>query len=191
MFDEQYWEYVSPSGVRPWHWLDEEGYEYAEAGENLAKNFITSDTTVSAWMASPTHKENLLKSEYKDVGFAVKHGILNDKETTIIVALYGSLRDNGESTQSEASVAASDVNAPMSTMTRIGLGLKTLSPVVIASIVVLLILSNISLVAHTYRHKLPKNIRQSWRRYHGIIKAVWLAVLAIVLVLAYMEIGQL
>lgn len=190
MFDEQYWEHVSPSNIKPWHWFDEAGYLYAEAGENLAKNFNTSQTTVSAWMASPTHRENLLKSAYQDAGFAVKHGLLNGEETTIIVALYGSLRPaNGDSSSTE--VASSTVDTQVSGMTRLGLAIQSLSPVVIASIVVLLIAGNIALLAHAYRDKLPAPLRKTWYRHHGIIKAIGLFAIAIAIFLAYTNIGQL
>ena len=63
MFNENYWAHVSPSGTTPWKWLADQGYKYQSAGENLAKNYPTADATVDAWMASPTHKANILKPE--------------------------------------------------------------------------------------------------------------------------------
>lgn len=39
-------------------------------GENLAMN-CTTDNVVDAWMASPSHRENILNPEYKTVGFGM------------------------------------------------------------------------------------------------------------------------
>lgn len=83
MFAHQYWAHVSPDGVTPWHWFSKAGYDYAYAGENLAKNFPSADATVAAWMASPKHRENILSQNYTDVGFAVMDGRLNGKNTTL------------------------------------------------------------------------------------------------------------
>ncbi len=33
-------------------------------GENLAKGYNSADEVVDAWMASPSHRENILRSEY-------------------------------------------------------------------------------------------------------------------------------
>jgi len=66
------------------------GYTYALAGENLAKNFTDSGGVVNAWMASPTHRDNILKSGYRDVGFAIVNGVLNGEETTLVVQMFGS-----------------------------------------------------------------------------------------------------
>jgi hypothetical protein len=68
MFENQYWSHASPSGVAPWYWMDQTEYVYDYAGENLAKNFHTADSTMTAWMASPAHQKNVLGSQYDDVG---------------------------------------------------------------------------------------------------------------------------
>lgn len=90
MFSKNYWAHNSPEGKTPWDFIVGSGYRYTVAGENLAKNFSTSRNVVDAWMASPTHKENILKQSYRDVGFAVVNGILNGEETTLVVQMFGS-----------------------------------------------------------------------------------------------------
>ncbi len=40
-------------------------------------------------MASPTHRDNILKSEYRDIGLAVVNGNLNGQETTLVVQMFG------------------------------------------------------------------------------------------------------
>ena len=48
-----------------------------------------SDGVVKAWLDSTTHRDNLLRREYTDVGFAVVNGILNGEETTLVVQMFG------------------------------------------------------------------------------------------------------
>lgn len=89
MFANNYWAHNSPSGKTPWDFIITAGYRYTLAGENLAKNFETSDGVVHAWMASPSHRDNILKSGYRDVGFAIVNGVLNGEETTLVVQMFG------------------------------------------------------------------------------------------------------
>lgn len=89
MFKQNYWSHYGPEGETPWQFILETGYQYEYAGENLAKNFLFSDGIVDAWMKSPTHKDNLLRYEYTDVGFAVVNGLLNGEETTLVVQMFG------------------------------------------------------------------------------------------------------
>jgi hypothetical protein len=89
MFADGYWAHTSPSGKTPWEFILGAGYKYSLAGENLAKNFSTSQGVVDAWMASPTHRDNIVKPGYRDVGYAVVNGILNGEETTLVVQMFG------------------------------------------------------------------------------------------------------
>lgn len=89
MFANNYWAHNSPLGKTPWDFIISSGYRYTLAGENLAKNFQTSDGVVDAWMNSPTHKANIVKGGYRDVGFAIVNGVLNGEETTLVVQMFG------------------------------------------------------------------------------------------------------
>ena len=89
MFAKGYWAHTSPDGKLPWDFIVGAGYKYTIAGENLAKNFNDSRGVVDAWMASASHKENLLKPSYKDIGFAIVNGTLNGEETTLVVQFFG------------------------------------------------------------------------------------------------------
>lgn len=90
MFAENYWAHFSPSGKSPWVWFRQEGYDYIYAGENLARGFTTSKDTMDAWMASKMgHRENILGSNYQEIGIAVEDGILNGEKTTLVVQLFG------------------------------------------------------------------------------------------------------
>ena len=90
MFVKNYWAHVSPTGTTPWEFISSSGYRYVYAGENLAKDFNTSSEVVSAWMNSTTHRANILKPEYADIGLAVVNGHLNGGETTLVVEHFGS-----------------------------------------------------------------------------------------------------
>lgn len=89
MFSKNYWAHYSPDGKTPWDFILSSGYGYEYAGENLAKNFLFSDNVVSAWMNSPSHRENILKQNYTDVGFAIVNGELNGEQTTLVVQMFG------------------------------------------------------------------------------------------------------
>lgn len=88
MLANNYWAHTAPDGTSPWSFISGAGYSYTAAGENLAKGFYSDDGVINAWMASATHKANVLGSGYKDVGYAVVNGILQGQETTLIVAMY-------------------------------------------------------------------------------------------------------
>lgn len=90
MFEENYWAHFAPSGKTPWDFILSSGYKFKFAGENLAKNFSTSEEVVTAWMNSPSHKENLLSSKYKEIGIAVVDGVLDGQQTTLVVQMFGS-----------------------------------------------------------------------------------------------------
>jgi uncharacterized protein YkwD len=90
MFEENYWAHFAPSGKSPWDFIQGSGYKFTYAGENLAKNFNESPDVVSAWMASPTHRENIVNPHYKDIGIAVVDGTLNGVHTTLVVQEFGS-----------------------------------------------------------------------------------------------------
>ncbi len=95
MFKDNYWAHFGPNGSSPWDFINKSGYHYTFAGENLAKDFNDSSSVVSAWMASSSHRSNLLKPEYKDIGFAVINGTLNGQETTLVVQMFGSSPSSG------------------------------------------------------------------------------------------------
>lgn len=89
MFAKNYWAHISPVGATPWVFITSSGYQYLYAGENLAKSFNTAEEVVTAWMNSPTHRANILKPEYKEMGIAVLNGKLQGEETTLVVQEFG------------------------------------------------------------------------------------------------------
>lgn len=186
MLSEQYWAHVSPSGIQPWKWFGDVGYNYSYAGENLAKNYPTADATVAAWMNSTTHRENILKREYVDVGFAVVDGELEGRNTTLVVALYGApvtaaAVQAASDTHFSAPAIATHGQAPA---TYFASAVAALSPVTIAMLGVLAIVALVGVVAHHYRKQLPKSWQKSWRVHHGMYTFVGMIALGVLIIIA-------
>ncbi len=83
-----YFAHTSPDGKTPWYWLEKVGYKYQYAGENLAINFSDSKDVTNAWMASPTHKANIEKGNYTEIGTGVATGMYEGQETIFVAQIY-------------------------------------------------------------------------------------------------------
>ena len=46
-------------------------------------------------MASPSHKENILNSKFREIGFAIEDGVLEGKQTTLVVQMFGTTGVDG------------------------------------------------------------------------------------------------
>ncbi len=185
MFAKQYWAHNAPDGTQPWKWLGDVNYQYDEAGENLAKGFVTDTATVAAWLKSPEHRANVLKPTYSQVGFASVNGELQGKPTQLVVALYGKPAEAG-TVAGDATERFNEASAPaMSPIARFGYSLQTLSPAILGSIMLIIFTAGVAVAAHMYRKKLPKPLRQSWYRHHGLYKAIGLTSFALIIVSLY------
>ena len=72
--------------------IERNGYDnYYSVGENIAGGQRTLDEVMKAWMASPGHCENIMKSTYTEVGIAI---VKNDSSTYQVywVQNFGSKR---------------------------------------------------------------------------------------------------
>lgn len=121
MLEEDYWSHNSPSGKTPWVWFKAAGYGYLYAGENLAKDFGSTDRMVAAWMASPTHRDNIVNSKYKEIGIAVVPGTLQGKDTMLVVQLFGA--------PSTGTVAAAENNKAV--VKEVALAVETPAPTIV------------------------------------------------------------
>lgn len=188
MFEEQYWAHVSPSGIQPWKWLGDVGYNYSFAGENLAKNYPSAQATVDAWMQSPAHRENILNQNYTDVGFAVVDGKINGENTTLVVALYATpvtaAAVESAATQQSSFSAAALASQSQTPVAYFGSALHSLSPVTIAILGLLTVVGIVGVAAHHYRNNLPKAWKKSWRVHHGMYTFVGMIALGILVIIA-------
>ncbi len=89
MIARNYWAHNAPDGTEPWHFFKEAGYSYRFAGENLARDFTNPQDVIDAWIASPTHKENLFSTKYQEIGVAVIEGNLKGKDTVLVIQHFG------------------------------------------------------------------------------------------------------
>ncbi|MDQ3245127.1 MAG: CAP domain-containing protein [bacterium] len=89
MASRGYFSHNTPEGNAPWYFLDQVGYKYTLAGENLAVNFFESEDVSRAWMNSPTHRANIVKQGYREIGIAVAFGIYEGKNTVFVVQFFG------------------------------------------------------------------------------------------------------
>ncbi len=83
-----YFAHTSPQGLTPWYWLEKVGYNYQYAGENLAVNFTDSKDVTTAWMNSPTHRANIVKENYTEIGTGVASGIYQGKPAVFVAQEY-------------------------------------------------------------------------------------------------------
>jgi len=91
MIANHYWDHFRPTdGKAPWDFVDESGYHYKVAGENLARGFQTAQGITQAWMSSPAHAANILSEKYQDVGFATAYGYdQNGERVLLTVEMFG------------------------------------------------------------------------------------------------------
>lgn len=83
-----YFSHTGPQGQDSWHWFTVAGYFYTSAGENLAINFSDPTVLQKAWMASPTHRANIVRDIYTETGVGVAQGMYRGESTTFVVQFF-------------------------------------------------------------------------------------------------------
>src|ERR1035437_4283512 len=89
MAQKGYFAHISPDGKAPWYWFNLVGYKYEYAGENLAVDFTDSKDVTLAWMNSPTHRANIMKNAYTEMGTGIASGVYEGNPTFFVVQVYG------------------------------------------------------------------------------------------------------
>lgn len=92
MIKNGYFAHTSPVGVSPWFWIEKNRYNFNYAGENLAIGFSSARETVNAWADSPSHRDNLLNSRYKEMGIAVAQAKVDGTDGILVVQMFGTPR---------------------------------------------------------------------------------------------------
>lgn len=123
MFDKQYFEHVSPSGVGPDGLAKKYGYDYILIGENLILGIFSGDKeAVDDWMNSPGHRANILNARYTEIGVGVMEGNFDGQTVWIGVQEFGLpasvcpspsavLKKDIESIQSQLDVLSNSITA--------------------------------------------------------------------------------
>lgn len=184
MLTNQYWAHTSPEGVAPWYWFNEVDYNYAEAGENLAKGFYSTNAVMMAWISSPDHNVNIINPNYNEVGFAVISGEFEGKTTSLIVAHYGV----------EATDIISDIKSAFSqpesgggigVLSQFAIALQSITPAGIVALALIGLVIITSAYAHAHHDKISKAINKSFKRHHGLYKAVGMGLLGLAVIWLY------
>lgn len=89
MAKKSYFAHISPDGTTPWYWMIREGYLFRYAGENLAVNFEESNDVVDAWLASPSHRLNIMKPQYEEIGIGMATGTYMGETAVFVVQMFG------------------------------------------------------------------------------------------------------
>jgi len=130
--------HTAPDGTVAWDYFKKVGYSYEVAGENLAITNESSDAIIQGWLNSPTHRDNLLNSQYADMGIGMASfgDYQGHKGTYVVVAFYGKRAD------SQAIAATTN---PAGGTTNFKPRLMPVSPEIIASIAIILMAIGVAL----------------------------------------------
>ncbi|MBP9748914.1 hypothetical protein KBD18_01785 [Patescibacteria group bacterium] len=89
MLAKGYFAHTSPQGVTPWSWIRNAGYKYRSAGENLAVHYTSAEGVKDAWLASPSHRANIVSTKYSEIGVGVVQGTFENFPSILVVQMFG------------------------------------------------------------------------------------------------------
>jgi uncharacterized YkwD family protein len=75
IYNKNYFDHNSPTYGSPFDMMKKYGINFSYAGENIAKGQRTPQEVMTAWMNSPGHRSNILKSNYTTIGVAYYNGV--------------------------------------------------------------------------------------------------------------------
>ncbi len=89
MLSRDYFSHYTPEGTNIFDFLRGNGISYRNAGENLAHSMPASagspQVFANAWMNSPTHRDNLLRNVYTQVGIGLAENNGRRVVTTVFI----------------------------------------------------------------------------------------------------------
>ncbi len=119
MAKNSYYAHVGPDGKSMLHWLNAVGYKYLNAGENLVIDRDTSEAAVDAWMQSQTHRQNILRPQFTEIGIGVAKGRYKGQDTIYVVQEFATPYPLAANTKKQvASAPMKKVAAPVTTATK-------------------------------------------------------------------------
>lgn len=89
MISRQYWAHTAPDGTHWRKFMDDAGYRYYRAGENLAYGQESNADVVTDWVGSATHMKNIQDPSYTEQGMCVRYGDFQGGKNAVIVNHFG------------------------------------------------------------------------------------------------------
>jgi len=68
MGNQDFFDHTGSDGLSPFDRMDNAGYPYRYAGENIAAGQPDVTTVMSGWIASPGHCKNLMSADFTEMG---------------------------------------------------------------------------------------------------------------------------
>jgi hypothetical protein len=163
MLSQGYFSHTSIGDQPPWYFISATGYNYFYAGENLARDFQSSQDVITAWLNSPAHRQNLLNPNYTEIGLALVSGSYpNHQPTTIIVQLLAQpTSQTGQLSNSQTFSATSALTGSILNLT-------------IVQVVMFLFLFPFFIVICLYLHRMFKQHASRHHVTHPPSRDLWL-----------------
>lgn len=73
MADRNYFDHTTPDGVTFDKRITNAGYNWSNAGENIAKGQKDAASVMQSWMNSPGHRANILNCKFKNIGVGLAY----------------------------------------------------------------------------------------------------------------------
>lgn len=77
MADDDFFSHYGVDGASPFDRIEDAGYRYSIAAENIAAGYQTPEAVVEAWMGSSGHRANILNSDLTEIGVGYEY-LAND-----------------------------------------------------------------------------------------------------------------
>lgn len=114
MLAKGYFSHTTPDGQTPWSFINDAGYNYLMAGENLAVNFWEAENVEQAWMNSPGHKANILNKNFEEIGIGISQGEYQGHNAIFVVQMFGvPMQQKVQLANAPTSVQQTSVPAPV------------------------------------------------------------------------------
>ena len=89
LFKNQYFAHQSPTGESVTDVASRIGYHYKVLAENIGLGLNSDEKMVRGWLQSPSHRENILRSECAEIGVAVGRGFMKKRWVWMGVQVFG------------------------------------------------------------------------------------------------------
>jgi uncharacterized protein YkwD len=74
MTTKNFFSHTGSDGSQPWDRIKRQGYNWANAGENIAAGYNSASTVVQGWINSPGHCANIMNPQFVHLGVGYSTG---------------------------------------------------------------------------------------------------------------------